>query len=186
MSQTDHDACRLDWPAWFAALDQPEIERQLRTIERDLLDAVARRGPTCWISGRCCHFDHYGHRLYLTGLEIAWFARRMSLQSPKASEPSGGALALPQAGRAAPSGDCPFLSGRCCSVHEARPLGCRTFFCQQGTEDWQQALHERVLGRIRRLHDRFQLDYQYLEWRAGLAMLARWRQTEGGDRSFDD
>ena len=53
-----------------------------------------------------------------------------------------------------------------------RPLGCRVFFCQQGTEDWQHELYERFLARLKALHEQYDVAYRYLEWRAALAEAA--------------
>lgn len=61
---------------------------------------------------------------------------------------------------------CPFQVDRSCSTHAIRPLGCRIFFCQAGTEAWQQALYERYLDELRSLHDRHGVAYRYADWLA--------------------
>jgi hypothetical protein len=42
------------------------------------------------------------------------------------------------------------------------------FFCQQGTEQWQQDLYEHAMTRLRSLHETHALPYRYMEWRAAL------------------
>ena len=63
---------------------------------------------------------------------------------------------------------CAFQVNGMCGIHTIRPLGCRIFFCQEGTQDWQQDVYEQFQQRIRRLHDEHELPYRYMEWRAGL------------------
>lgn len=184
------------WQTWLTALEPAgsaqaaapsELAQRLEAIERFLTDQVARRGPTCWLSGRCCHFEPYGHKLYLTGLEIAYFAQRhLRSTEPRpdrtpSAAPAGpnpstiGPTLLPVSGsQTADGSSCPFLSGRACAVHPHRPLGCRIFFCQRGTQDWQQNLYEQTLQAVRKLHDDFQLPYHYMEWCFGLKSLEQY------------
>jgi Fe-S-cluster containining protein len=145
------------WSLWRAASAQPAIDAALRSLYQRLADEVARRSPTCWISGRCCNFEKFGHRLYVTGLEIAWMLRQL--------DPA----ALPAPADIDLRGPCVFQQNRLCSVHRMRPLGCRIFFCQQGTQQWQQDLYEALLKDLRQLHEESGLPYRYMEWRAGLA-----------------
>ncbi|MFZ9882256.1 MAG: hypothetical protein ACO3QC_12735, partial [Phycisphaerales bacterium] len=117
--------------------------------------------PTCNASGRCCRFGEWGHLLYVTGLEAAWCIRE-SARTPTAAE------VLAAAGR----DDCPFLESGLCAVHLARPLGCRAYFCDPRAEGWQEALSERMLARLRVLHDAHGVPYRYGEWRTMLAHFA--------------
>ena len=65
-----------------------------------------------------------------------------------------------------------FQAGGLCTVHAIRPMGCRVFFCQQGTEDWQRDLYEKYLNDLRALHDAHGVPYRYLEWRSALQWAA--------------
>ncbi len=138
------------WPAWFDAAASPPIDRAIAALYAELDAQVASRGPTCWLSGKCCHFDAYGHRLYVTGLEIAWVLTKTAPRTPV-------------------EGGCMFQRDKLCSIHTLRPLGCRIFFCQAGTQQWQQELYETFLARLRALHEERALPYRYMEWRDGLA-----------------
>jgi Fe-S-cluster containining protein len=187
------------WPAWRHAAERADIDAALRDLYARLDNAVAARGPTCWQSGKCCHFEAYGHRLYVTGLEIAWFLRQGAGQGPGYGDQESGErqpdraatkFALPlipdprtpdsasgasaasgvsgASGDSGDSGGCPYQHENLCTVHAIRPLGCRVFFCQEGTQDWQQQLYEQFLNELRDLHDSHGLEYRYMEWRAGL------------------
>ena len=146
------------WRAWRAAAGRPEVDAALRELWEQLEARVRARGPVCVASGKCCQFERYGHRLYITGLEIAW----LLAQLPPDQSAAGHA-------RLTPSGGCPFQSALLCGVHPIRPLGCRVFFCQKDAQDWQHQVYEEFLAALRRLHERFDLPYRYMEWRGGLA-----------------
>ncbi|MEX0885273.1 MAG: hypothetical protein WD009_02435 [Phycisphaeraceae bacterium] len=165
------------WQQWRAAARQPAVDVELRALYAELDAAVAARGPTCWISGRCCKFAEFGHRLFVTGLEIAWFLHHApatpattpatpnssDAQNPKSEIPPA---PLPILGDNIEA--CPYQIGGLCSTHTTRPMGCRIFFCQHGTEQWQQELYEQYLARLRDLHDTHALPYRYMDWLHGL------------------
>jgi hypothetical protein len=148
------------WAAWFAAASRAEVDRALRSIYDDLGTEVAKRGPVCWASGRCCNFEKFGHRLYVTALETAWCVTQLAQAPP----PQQALLALP----VEPRGGCPFQIDTLCNAHAMRPLGCRVFFCQRGTEDWQHELYEQCQSRLRTVHEEFRIEYAYTEWRVSL------------------
>lgn len=132
-----------------------DARARLEAVYADVAAEIEARGPACWASGRCCNFTAAGHRLYVTGLETLYTLSRLD----PASRPSPQQL---EAARA--RGGCPFQSGNLCSVHEIKPLGCRVYFCDRAAQAWQQDLTERMLARIRAIHDEFGLDYRYGEW----------------------
>ena len=67
-------------------------------------------------------------------------------------------------------GDCPLLEEGMCSVHQIRPFGCRSYFCDPRA-NWQEASYERWHQQVRRLHDALELPYVYGEWRTMLREL---------------
>ena len=146
------------WRLWSIAAQRPEIDDALRRFYRMLDAHVASLSPRCDLSGRCCKFDTFGHRLYVTGLEIAWLL--IQLDSDRTRP-------LLNAHHAAADG-CPFQAGKLCSVHALRPLGCRVFFCDPAAQSWQSGAYEQCLADLRSLHDRDRIPYRYMEWRAGL------------------
>lgn len=149
------------WPQWFEAAARPAIDIAIACLYQDVDRQIAARTPTCWLSGKCCDFDAHGHRLYVTALEIAWFLRRMSPRRPVD-------LKAP----------CPYQHAKLCTAHAHRPLGCRIYFCQEGTQGWQQDLYEQFQAELRSIHDREGVAYWYLEWRHGLEEAGRWN-TQG-------
>ncbi|MBL8757853.1 MAG: YkgJ family cysteine cluster protein [Phycisphaerae bacterium] len=153
--------------AWRAAVARPLVAAALESIFADAARAITARGPACWASGRCCRFEQFGHRLYVTGLEAAYTLARADALASVAAPPS--TLALRQF--AGPAPDCPFQSANLCTVHDSKPLACRVFFCDASAQTWQQDLLERLLRDLRALHDTHAIPYRYLEWRAALAML---------------
>jgi len=168
----------LPWPTWHAAVADPRIDAAIRAIYADLDAASAAQSPRCDASGRCCRFEEFGHRLYVTALEIAWVLKETRSNSPSSRAPSPQRYAV--GFRDTPTsvelpilppltaGLCPYQKNNLCTIHPVRPLGCRIFFCAPGTQDWQNQLYEDYLRRLRQLHDTHALPYAYLEWRAGL------------------
>ncbi len=136
---------------------------ELDGIYKDLAGEITARSPKCSASGRCCKFESFGHRLYVTGLEAAYLWARLG----DAARPSEAAVNDARA-----AGGCPFQPERLCTVHAIRPMGCRMFFCDETARDWQEATYERYQSRIRELHDRLGIAYIYAEWRALLELLA--------------
>ncbi|MFW6058896.1 MAG: hypothetical protein ACODAQ_01865 [Phycisphaeraceae bacterium] len=148
----------LPWRDWFAAARQPRTDEALRAFYAALDDEIAAGDAVCNQSGTCCRFnDSFRH--YVTGLEIAWFVQRMG--EPAAASTTG----LPVLSAGEP---CPYQIDGLCSAHPVRPMGCRIYFCQPGTQQWQQSLYERHLAELRALHQREGIEYAYLEWLAGL------------------
>ncbi len=175
------------WATWQQAAANPSIDSAIRDLYQRIDAAIASRGPTCWQSGKCCKFDSYGHLLYVTGLEIAWFVGHAPGPAPGSGLGVSGttgdghkASSLPiltthtapaspaSHARAQQPDACPYQIEGLCSTHTIRPLGCRIYFCQEGTQDWQHQLYEDFLAELRQLHDAHGLDYRYMEWRAGL------------------
>jgi len=97
---------------WREAAARPDIDAALRALYAEVDAAITQRGPTCWTSGKCCKFESFGHRLYVTALEVAWFLRQVDtdVASPAVAEGSG--IRLPQLAETA--GACPYqIAGRC-------------------------------------------------------------------------
>ncbi len=159
------------WAHCHHAAATPEIDLAIKTLYQDLDRQIQSRGPTCWVSGRCCNFNAYGHRLYVTALEIAWVLRQH--ETHNAQQTGDHNAHLDPLLNMDTQGPCPFQTDGLCSVHAIRPLGCRAFFCQQGTQAWQNELYESFLAKLRTLHDTHRLPYRYIEWRSGLQNAAK-------------
>ena len=135
------------------AVDHETVDA-VHAIYADLQALVDARRPACSASGRCCHFDDYGHRLYVTTVELAAFARDVTV-APTNADPGG----------------CPFQLNRLCNAHAARPFGCRIYYCDPTAQGWQQDLYESFHARIKTLHESTGTPYFYVEWRAALVSI---------------
>lgn len=144
--------------AWLAAARDEGVALELEAVYAYIAAQVESRGPVCEASGRCCRFEEYGHRLYVTGLEAAYTLRRLERE-----------LARGEIEKAQRAGGCPFQIGQLCSAHAIRPLGCRVYYCDPAAQGWQEELSERSLAEVRRIHERHGIPYRYGEWRGMLA-----------------
>ena len=122
----------------------------------DALDQrIAARSPVCTNRGECCLFSSFGHTLFVTSVELAYFLANTD-------EP----LSAPAHG-----GSCPYqVEGRC-TTRRARPAGCRIFFCDPRATEWQPVATESVLRRLQAIGERFHLAYAYIEWTDALRQL---------------
>lgn len=156
-------ASSLPWDIWFQAAKRQEVHQSLVALWTNLADEIAQRpDAVCQASGRCCRFEEFGHRLYVTGLEIAWVVEQY--RQSVCDAPDG----LSQ-GLDASIGGCLFQIDRQCSIHRIRPLGCRIFFCTKSSDAWQHDLYEKKLAVLRHMHDELAIPYAYMEWRQGLS-----------------
>lgn len=131
--------------------DLPKLTAALDALYAEFAVSAAERKPRCDASGRCCRFESFGHRLFITTGELASFVGRAPTGNP-AWDGTG----------------CVYQVDGLCGVHAVRPFGCRVFFCDPTAADWQQEMYERYHQRIAVLHDQFGVEYLYVEWREGL------------------
>lgn len=95
---------------------------------------VAASGARCELSGLCCRFEEAGHELFATALEADYAAAH----HPDAPPPEA-------------PGRCPYHVGGRCTARAGRALGCRTYFCDERTEEALAEAHEGFLARLRRI-----------------------------------
>lgn len=138
-----------------AAAARAEVGTAVGALYADVAAEIDRRRPVCVISGRCCRFEEYGHRLYVTTLELAAFRSGYLGEAVTSWDGTG----------------CPFQLNKLCGVHAIRPFGCRMFFCDATSTQWQNDAYERFHAELKSLHDRLGVPYFYVEWRAALRML---------------
>lgn len=155
-----------------AASERPEVLAAVGGVYADLQGRIDQRRPVCVASGRCCKFEVFGHRLYVTTLELAAFVHGLD----KHPRPRGEPLSLPMAWDGT---GCPFQSQRLCTVHPIRPFGCRVFFCDSSAGQWQNDVYEQFHSRLKRLHEALGVPYAYVEWREALRRLGLADVSEG-------
>ena len=125
-----------DWDGAFRALEQ---------LYQSLDQELPRWEFTCSASGNCCDFDAYGHRLYASTLEAEYFFRNTPGERANQDERQ-----------------CPAWGpDRLCRARDGRMLGCRTYFCPPYPRGVPEDLHARYDARIKALHDRFAIPYEY-------------------------
>ncbi len=138
------------------AARRPEVVAAMQEFYAEADRQIAAHAPVCWNKGECCRFGEFGHRLYVTALEVVYY------------------LALAEgAGIPSITADaCPHALGGKCHARPRRPLGCRVFYCDRGAQHWQGPLTEDCLAQLRRLHEQLDVPYFYADWITVLQALA--------------
>jgi len=146
--------------AAFKAAGRADAREAVGRIYHELQTRIDARKPLCVASGKCCKFEEFGHRLFITTLELAKF-----LYDWETGDWPDGAM---EALRRWDGGGCPFQIEKLCGVHLVRPFGCRIFFCDSTATEWQQERYEEFHSEISGLHESLNVPYFYVEWREGL------------------
>jgi hypothetical protein len=139
-----------------------DVRDAVANVYHALAEQVELRRPVCVTSGRCCRFDEFGHRLFVTTMELGAFLHELGTATAACGF-AGDATAAVAA--------CPFQREKLCTVHRIRPFGCRVFFCDETSTDWQRRQYEAFHTELKRLHERLRVPYFYVEWRAALRAL---------------
>jgi Fe-S-cluster containining protein len=134
---------------------RPDVIAAVRELYADVQQQIDARRPLCVMSGRCCRFEEFGHRLFVTTMELAAFVSQLSVDPPPPWDGTG----------------CPFQVNKLCTVHTIRPFGCRMFFCDATAALWQNEQYEVFHARLKRLHEQMGVPYRYVEWRDALRQL---------------
>ena len=127
---------------------------------------IAARLPVCTNKGECCRFAQFGHRLYVTALEVAYYLASGYLAHAAENANNDGENRKPCDSMipAVTEEVCPHaIGGRCCA-RDRRPFGCRVFFCDPAAQHWQGPMTEETLVRLRQMHDDLSVPYFYAEW----------------------
>ncbi len=169
----------LDFAPIQKASANPALLAELDAFFGQLDQRIAEHQPVCRNRGVCCKFGAFGHKLYVTTLELAYFrahhADRLQKQDPRPAQGNQGAagfsLRVSSAGEGASGAEqsCPYQQNGLCTTREGRPIGCRVFFCESADEGWQSELTEWALARLREMHEQFDVPYVYSEWLTALA-----------------
>lgn len=171
--------------AVFAAAERDDVAAAVAAVYAAVGEAIDLRKPICRTSGKCCRFEEYGHRLYVTTLELAAFVRgtrvwpvnlpgrpqeALGRDSGVTSGDERAQFSLPVV-NVRPTATswngqgCPYQIDGLCGVHDIRPFGCRIFYCDATSTRWQQDQYELFHAELRRLHESLDVPYHYVEWR---------------------
>jgi len=66
--------------------ERRDVREAVEGIYLELGKELEKRKPLCAVSGRCCRFEEYGHRLYVTTMELGafqWEIRQRGIQLSK-------------------------------------------------------------------------------------------------------
>ena len=123
----------------------------------ELIDAVARvyewidrqpveKSKPCRICGKCCDFDGFDHRLFITAPELIYFEAALKGRTLKPMT----------------TGICPYNAGGKCSVYPHRFAACRIFSCT-GDTDCQSRITESAIKKFKQICQRFDIPYRYID-----------------------
>lgn len=124
------------------------LDEQIR-----LVDGLVGKCDSC---GRCCDFDAFDHRLFVTPPELMYLVAKL-----------GGVNLKPMA-----DGRCPYHLVCQCTVYKYRFAGCRIFSCK-GDSEFQSGLSESVLKKFKLICTEFNIPYRYVDLASGLNSYAR-------------
>ena len=100
----------------------------------------------CEVCGKCCDFERYDHRLYVTTPEMIYFVDKVGIANIK---------------QMTTAKCCYQVEGKC-SVHAYRFSGCRIFCCK-GKATFQSELTESAIKKFKALCAELQIPYRYVE-----------------------
>lgn len=98
----------------------------------------------CEACGKCCDFEAFGHRLFVTTSEMIYFRDKIGSKNI----------------RKMTKGRCGYQDGGKCTVYNFRFSGCRIFCCK-GDSRFQSELTEAVIKKFKALCDEFNIPYRY-------------------------
>jgi hypothetical protein len=107
---------------------------------------IGQTASQCEACGKCCDFEDYDHRLFVTGAELIYFAAKIG---PKKIKPM-------------PAGRCPYNIDGECTVYPYRFGGCRIFSCK-GDKDFQSRLSEQAVEKFKAICEEFHIPYRYTD-----------------------
>ena len=142
---------------WFDAARDPEIDAEVAAIHDEVAEAVRAAAPLCLASGQCCRFRENRIRLEATGIEVC---RCLLLTAA-----SGRGIGHADLDQAIEAGTCPWNIDRLCVAREARPSGCRVYYCDPRAKELVPKLQRHAMDRLQAIHVRHRLVWAFGEWR---------------------
>ncbi|MFH1370174.1 MAG: hypothetical protein ABII09_02645 [Planctomycetota bacterium] len=167
---------------WLLGSHNKEVIRQVEEIYNWLDEQLAAKF-TCDACGKCCDFESYDHRLYVTTPEMLFFIDKVGTQTFKYSversnchfdrsdamrrgveksikKDSSTSLRYARNDIEMAGGRCSYQANGKCTVYPHRFAGCRIFCCK-GDADFQSELTETVLKKFKAICEKFQIPYRY-------------------------
>lgn len=171
-------------------VDSPALCERMRDLYSRLDAEIASHAPVCVNRGDCCRFDTYGHLLFVTPVELAYFVTGVRRNGAAAAGNGGGTpdesrqtaqrSIVPDASQASGADArsahrtlplttdtgraCPYQIGGRCTARECRPIGCRIFYCDPGAQAWQSDIFEKYLAELKQIGADLGIEYRFVEW----------------------
>ncbi|MDD5328338.1 MAG: hypothetical protein PHY02_11100 [Phycisphaerae bacterium] len=98
----------------------------------------------CCACGKCCDFESFGHKLFVTSPEMIYLTEKLGAENIKSMK----------------KGICPYSLDDKCTIYEFRFAGCRIFSCK-GDADFQSRLSEEVSKKFKAICEQFLIPYRY-------------------------
>jgi hypothetical protein len=156
-------------PWWQKRKNGGEMQGNSRILKRvveiyDWLDLQISEHPDlagcCDMCGRCCNFENFDHRLFVTPPEVMYLAANLGIGGIKPMTTSR----------------CPYNIGGKCSIYKYRFAGCRIFYCRGDSatrladkKDFQSELSESVLKKFKLICEEFGIIYNYTDLATALS-----------------
>jgi len=132
--------------------NNPELIKQVKQIY-DWLDTQIKNNrrvkDSCHACGKCCSFEEFGHRLFITTPELY-------LLNSTVKET-----------RSMTTDTCPYNKDGKCSIYKHRFAGCRIFFCK-ADKNFQSVLTENALKKLKQICRQFNIPYRYMDLKTAL------------------
>ncbi len=132
---------------WWKNLDQQQLLKRVAKIYNWLDSEIRKSGSLagqCDTCGKCCDFESFDHRLFVTTPELIYLAVTLGDGSIKPM----------------PASRCPYNIGGKCQVYEHRFAGCRIFCCKADAH-FQSRLSESAVAKFKSTCMEFQIPYRY-------------------------
>lgn len=127
-----------------------KVEEIYNNIHQELSENT-NESESCNACGKCCNFEKYDHRLFLTTPEMIYLKEKLKPQKLKKMT----------------TGICPYNSDGKCQIYNLRFAGCRIFCCNSN-ENLQAELSESAIRSFKKICPQFQIPYLYTDLKTAL------------------
>jgi hypothetical protein len=114
----------------------------------------------CDVCGKCCDFEAFDHRLFVTPPELIYLASKLGGENLKSM----------------PDSRCPYHLICRCTVYKYRFACCRIFSCK-GDKDFQSRLSESALKKFKSICTEFKIPYHYTDLAKALNRHDTWQDA---------
>lgn len=123
-----------------------QLAKRVAEIYNRLNSQIRQSAGACSTCGKCCDFESFDHKLFVTTPELRYLVASLGAENMKPMT----------------TGRCPYNIEGKCGIYEHRFSGCRIFCCK-GDKDFQGELSESALKQFKSLCTEFQIPYRYTD-----------------------